>query len=194
MNNNNISLAPLQESLNYLHIKELRDYCASLLLSTKGTKSTLIARIIHFLKTGEKIEVPKYPAISCAKGNKTFTPQPDSLMLKGLYKNDLKTRIFFKNLIGEYFHFTAFGIDWLEERWMEGKPPTYLEFAAMWQKEYAYRKENGSTPKDEWAYINFVQRYLLENPKASKDNILKNWDIERKRHKNLVEKFINIAK
>ena len=187
---NNISLTSPQESLNYLHVKELKEHCASLLLSTKGTKSILISRIIHFIKTGEKIESPKYPSISCAKSNKTFTPHPESLMLKGLYKNDLKTRIFFKNLIGEYFHFTAFGIDWLEERWMEGRPPTYREFAAMWQNEYAYRKENGSTPKDEWAYINFVQRYLKDNPDAKKKDILKHWDIERQRHKDLVEQLM----
>ena len=69
-------------------------------------------------------------------------------MLKGGYKNDLKTRIFFKSIIGDYFHFTAFGIDWLKEQWMKGEPPTYKKFADMWTKEYAYREANGSSQKN----------------------------------------------
>jgi hypothetical protein len=72
---------------------------------------------------------------------------------------------------------------------MEGKPPTYQEFTSMWQKEYAFRKKNGSTPKDDWTYINFVQKYLKANPDAKQKDILKHWDIERQKHKNFVEQF-----
>ncbi|XVN42631.1 MAG: hypothetical protein RCG15_08655 [Candidatus Rickettsia vulgarisii] len=55
---------------------------------------------------------------------------PNTLMLKGSYKNDLRNRQFFKQLIGEHFHFTAIAIDWLNDRWMQGlpPPPTYQEF------------------------------------------------------------------
>jgi hypothetical protein len=60
----------------------------------------------------------------------------------------------------------------------------------MWQKEHAFRKANGSTPKQEWAYINFVKRHLNNNPKSSSKEILKLWEIERNRHKYLVDNFL----
>jgi hypothetical protein len=103
-----------------LHVSELKSYCEKFGLSTKGKKSALISRIVHFIKTGERTEIPGYPAVSCARRHKSHELEPDAVMLKGAYKNDLKTLIFFKKLIGEHFHFTAFGIGWLEERWMQG--------------------------------------------------------------------------
>ncbi len=48
---------------------------------------------------------------------------------------------------------SAFGIDWLNERWMDGNTPTYQEFADMWEAGYRRRKERGEKPKEEWAYI-----------------------------------------
>lgn len=184
-----LDIAILQDSLLYLHVSELKSYCEKLGLSTEGKKLSLVSRIIHFLNTGEKINLPKYPAASLSKAIKQSEQKPSALMLKGTYKNDLKTRLFFKSIIGDYFHFTAFGIDWLHEKWMEGAPPTYQEFADIWQKEYEFRKANGSTPKEEWAYINFVKQYLISNPEAGKEAILKQWEIVRNKHKDLVNKI-----
>lgn len=189
MRTKGIDSTKLLRSLHYLHVSELKNYCKKLDLSTKGKKITLISRIVHFLNTGEEADVFSYPTISCAKGRKLDELKKDTLMLKGAYKNDLKTRIFFEGLIGEHFHFTAFGIDWLEEKWMQGIPPTYQEFADMWQEEYAFRKVNGSTPKEEWAYINFVKQYLSDNPKASREEIIKQWNVKRNEHKNWINKF-----
>ena len=191
----NISHDQLHASLHYLHVAELRTSCEQLNLSVKGKKVDLINRIMHFLKTGEKINLAQYPAVSVAKNRNNLTLSPDALMLKGAYKNDLKTRVFFKEIIGQYFHFTAFGIDWLECRWMDGKPPTYQEFADMWIKEYEFRKTYGSTPKAEWAYVNFVKMYLHKNSNPSRNEILIGWQTERAKHKTLVENFfINIEK
>ena len=108
-------LIELKESLHFLHMEELRNLSNELSLSNKGKKLELIIRIVHFLQTGEKLSSLKFPSISCAK-DKNVLLLLTSLMLKGAYKNDLKTRLFFKSIIGEYFHFTAFGIDWLNER------------------------------------------------------------------------------
>lgn len=113
------------------------------------------------------------------------------LMIKGAYKNDLKTRLFFKVLIGEYFHFTSFGIDWLNELWMEGRPPTYQEFSSMWKLEYQRRKENPVDPKAEWAYINYVQSFIKQFPDATQKDINHAWENERERHKTRVTKFMN---
>lgn len=187
---NNINFTEFRDNLNYLYVNELRAYCSKLLLQEKGKKAALIFRIVHFVKTGKKIVNPKYPDASCYKG---VVPklQPGSLMLKGAYKNDLRTRVFFKSIIGKHFHFTAFGIDWLDGRWIDGRPPTYQEFADMWSNEYESRLMNPASPKEEWAYINFVQGYLKQDPNASSDVILQNWLSERLRRKNLVDQFFS---
>lgn len=175
-----------KESLTFLHVEELRQLAKKLSLADKGNKMEIILRILHFMETGEKLTVPKFPEVSCAKRGVVYPIEKKALMLKGAYKNDLKTRNFFKELIGDHFHFTAFGIDWLNERWMSGNPPTYEEFALMWQK----RKEMSAPPKEEWAYINFVQKFLASHPKAGRECINEAWEKERERHKAiLLNKF-----
>lgn len=185
-----IDYSKLFHSLNYLYVGELKEYCEELALSNKGKKVALIARILHFLKTGERIDELPYPAVSMAKTRKAEQLSPDTLMLKGSYKNDLRTRLFFKTLVGDHFHFTAFGIDWLDMRWMQGNPPNYKEFADMWHQEYEFRKINGSVPKAEWAYINFIKRYLANHQKASREDILKQWERERNANKDYVSSIL----
>lgn len=184
-------LQMLQESLYYLHVAELKAWCEELNLSKKGKKIALIQRIFYFYKEGKRVVEPTYPKVSLAEPKGSTTLSPEALMLKGGYKNDLKTRLFFKKLIGEHFHFTAFGIDWLEEAWMKGKPPTYAAFAKMWEEEYALRKKGERKPKEEWAYICFVKKLLKEQPDSTKEEIFDAWHRERLRHKGQVDAMLS---
>jgi hypothetical protein len=170
-------------------VSELKLLCGSLGLSVNGKKMNFITRILIFIKDKVNLPQPQYPKVSTGNA-KTTILSVDSLMVKGEYKNNLKTRLFFKQIIGDHFHFTASGIDWLEHRWMAGLPPTYKEFADIWVKEYEFRKLYGRVPKAEWAYINFVQKYLKDNLKSTRSQILAAWDCERKKHKDLVNKYI----
>jgi hypothetical protein len=133
----------LENCIYYMKVHELREVCISLGLSETGTKVFLIKKILLFVETGKKIRDIEYPSISIynKKNKKLLEPFENFLMLKGEYKNDLKNRNFFKKTIGLHFHYTAFGIDWLEERWICGKPPTYREFSEMWQREYLLRQK-----------------------------------------------------
>ncbi|GAB4238227.1 MAG: hypothetical protein Tsb0021_18010 [Chlamydiales bacterium] len=185
-------LTELENSLLFLHVRELKEIARKLSLIDQGNKKRIIFRICHFLLTGEKLTIPKYPKESCAQRGKTYPVTQDGLMIKGGYKNDLKNRLFFKHLIGPHFHFTAFGIDWLNEQWLKGTPPTYLEFAKMWENEYARRKEISVSPKEEWAYINFVQNFLKQHPSASQENINQSWQAEREKHKAKVYELLKI--
>ena len=116
------------------------------------------------------------------------------MILKGSYKNDLKTRLFFKSIIGDHFHFTAFGIDWINARWFAGNPPTYQEFADMWITESEKRVLEGSVPKKEWAYINFTQKFIAQVPNASRQQLLYAWETERGHNKAFIETlFATIA-
>jgi len=136
---------------------------------------------MQFIQTGQIITTPSFPPLSCAKNRPPQSLEPSSLMLYGSYKNDLKTRTFFKKLIGTHFHFTAFGIDWLRDRWLLGMPPTYQEFAEYWILETAARKQKKQKPKDEWMYIRFMQKMKQENPSLTKDKLLYEWKCIREK-------------
>lgn len=177
----------LNHSLTYLKIPELRELCALYSIPDNGKKNVLIERIIHFSVTGKVLPAEEIPVNSRAKKGELYPLHPEALIVKGAYKNDLKTRIFMKSLVGPHFHFTAAGIDWIHERWMKGCPPTYREFADFWKKDHQARRISKPAPKKEWAYINYVQRYLEEKPHASKKEITDAWNTER-------EKQVKIAK
>lgn len=188
-----LQLSVLRESLAFFRVEELREVAKNLCLSDKGSKISVIMRILHFKKTGEKLTASKFPSCSCSKRGEASYLELPSLMLKGSYKNDLKTRLFFKKVIGEYFHFTAFGIDWLNERWMLGNPPTYQEFADMWKDEYEKRQKIPASPKEEWAYIKFMQYYLTNSLDTTRSSLNVAWENERQRHKSIVKAILAIA-
>ncbi len=184
---NNEDINEFKQALTFFHVQELRDLANQLHLPNKGDKMHLVMRIITFVQTGKILIEPKIPPLSCAQRGKEYSLSSSTLMLKGAYKNDLKTRVFFKSLIGNHFHFTAFGIDWLNEQWIKGTPPTYQKFADMWQLEFIRRKTSPAAPKEAWAYINFVQHFLSHNPKVSRETLLHAWQKERELHKNKVQ-------
>lgn len=180
----------LSDAIYYLKVGELKKNCERLDLSLSGSKGDLITKILAFVKDGTRVPDPVIPNKSLAKN---YPPQPlksNALMLSGGYKNDAKTRAFFKTLIGPHFHYTAFGVDWLDERWLQGKPPTYQEYADMWVAETARRKGKKPEPKQEWAYINFLQRAEKEMPKATKDELMKVWKKLREEKVQLVKKLL----
>ena len=179
----------LKDSFNYLKMHELKALINHFALESKGKKSELIDCLLHYLYTGKKLKFKKIPEASFANPRTIYPLAPKILMLKGAYKNDLKTRLFFKKLIGEHFHFTAYGLDWLNERWQKGKPPTYRQFADMWQKEYIERKNKRVAPKEEWAYISFVQKLLNCFPDSSRTEIMTAWKNERIKHRDFIFKI-----
>lgn len=190
LSHNILEINDLKKSLTFLHIPELRDILENLVLPTDGKKIALIYRIVHFLETGKILHSPKIPEVSKARKGIDYPLEPTTLILKNAYKNDLVTRLFFKKLIGEYFHFTAFGIDWINEKWLAANPPTYQEFADMWKVEYARRKANPKAPKEEWAYINFAQKYSKEYKNASHREIIQAWNQERARNVEIVQRIL----
>lgn len=191
--------AQLFEALYFLKMGELKHLCEKLDLPYTAKKGEVIEGIKHFITTGKILETPPIPAVSKAsayakasadkKKGTSYPLKPETLMLIGAYKNDAQTRAFFKKLIGNHFHFTAFGIDWLNARWKAGKPPTYQEFATMWQREVDTRKDKKPQPKQEWALITFVQKYMERHPNASKTEVTNAWHKKRAEMVNLVKEY-----
>lgn len=178
----NFELEKIEKFLYFLKVGELRSLTKKLGLSEKENKRFLVKNIIYFLKYKKIPEERKMPKISKAERWKRYEIGLDELILKGVYKNDRKTKEFFQRYIGAYFHFTAFGIDWINDRWFAGNPPTYKEFIDMWIDEYEGRKNEKVDLKVEWAYMRFSKEHLEKNPGESKSEIIKEWNIERNKN------------
>ena len=179
------------EALCFLTVAELKFLCQKVGVSAVGKKGDIIARLRTYFKTGETVSLPAIPSASKAQKGKESLLSPETLILKGVYKNDLKTRAFMKTLVGDDFHFTAFGQDWIKERWIVGNPPTYGEFARFWRGEKTRRQRQKAQPKEEWAYLNFTQQYLEMNPQATRQEITQAWEQERQRKVQLVKDYFN---
>ena len=92
-------ITQLKKSLIYLKMKELQNICIQLNIPKQGKKLLLIDSIIQYLETGTIKKNPVIPKVSYAQKNKIYPLDPNTLIVKGAYKNDLKTRNFFKQLI-----------------------------------------------------------------------------------------------
>lgn len=162
----------LHNALLFCNMPELRIICGRCHLQASGTKQMLIARIMALVEGKKQPASMGYPANVCyRKGFHSVELYADAPILYGLYKNDLKTRLLLKKLIGEYFNFTVFGHEWIKAQWVAGLTPTYREFAQFWQQEYELRKQTGKKElKEEWAYLNFLQK-----PGATKEA----WSVHR---------------
>ncbi len=171
--------ADLSKSILFFNMQELRRMCEGLQLPSKGKKMALITRIMTFIETGKIVLEQEIPAISRIKEGQKIPLESQAKILFGSFKNDAATRAFFKKLIGEHFHYTAFGVDWISERWFAGNPPTYKEFAIFWQQEYEARKKTKIPPKKEWALLNFVAAYLKKFPTAEREEVVTAWKQER---------------
>ncbi|GAG53803.1 unnamed protein product, partial [marine sediment metagenome] len=88
----------------------------------------------------------------------------------------------------------AFGIDWLNERWLKGNPPTYQEFAYYWIKETERRRQQGEPPKQEWALIRFMQKMKVEYPNASKEELIHAWKTKQSKKSQQAQQLIHQAK
>lgn len=172
---NKYDLETLSAALYFMKIAELKAACLFLSLPEEGNKNEMIERIIIFITTGQIQKLPIMPSQSLAKNYPPQSLSPSSLILYGNYKNDLQTRVFFKHLIGPQFHFTAYGIDWLNDRWLKGSPPTYQEFADYWIKETNRREKIKADPKKEWAFIRFIQHMKEIMPQASQAQLIQEW-------------------
>ena len=70
---------------------------------------------------------------------------------------------------------------------------TYQEFADMWQTQWQKRKENSVAPKEEWAYINFVQAFLVHFLDSNRRTIATAWENERQKRRDAVSKVVGFC-
>ena len=86
-------------ALHYLKIGELKKICSHMELNTIGKKELLIDRVFQVVKYGKYEKEKKIPEISYAKPHVKYDMDLDSLMLKGAYRHNAKSRILFHLII-----------------------------------------------------------------------------------------------
>lgn len=184
----------LFEALNYMKMTEIKEFCHKHSIPSSGKKGEILERIKQYLTTGQILLPKPIPDSSKAKAGKLYVLAGNAKILKGAYKNDLATRKFFKKMIGEHFHFTSYGQDWILKHWLAGKPPAYAQFAKYWQKEYLLRKKSDANPKKEWAYLNFIKKFKKNYPSAKKNEIAIKWEQARKEYVSIAKKILDQIK
>ena len=186
--------------MQFLNVDELRAVCKKLGIAT-DLKPEMISRILtHCGLIKPAIEQPHVSINEEVPQTVAAVKTPiseDSLMIKGEYRNNAESRAFFKKIIGNHFRFTVFGLDWLKKRWVDLNPPTFREFADMWEQDYDLKKALGQkkikkirTDKPEWAYINFVQK--MDRTGLSHKQIIAKWKEERQKQVKFVLDFLQI--
>ena len=169
----------LNNAVLFFNMQELKRVCEGFGFSSAGKKMALITRITTYIETGEIVLEPVIPAASRAQRGEKVELTPHGMILHGSFKNDAATRAFLKTLVGNHFHYTAFGLDWINERWLAGNPPTFAQFAQFWQIEFSARKKQKAPLKKEWALLNFVAAYIKKYPAAPREEVVIAWKHER---------------
>lgn len=172
-----------QESIYYLKVDELKRVCGRLGLAQTGSKAELIQSVFKFYGLKEKTLLPKSFEKYAGKLSQ------ETHILPGYYSNGQKSREIFKQLIGDHFHFTTYGMNWIKSQWVDEKYPTYKQFARFWQSEYDRRKSGESFKSaDTNARVRFFR--AKKGLGLSKDELEALWQKERKRNKAIVMRII----
>ncbi|MCJ8276915.1 MAG: hypothetical protein HRT44_10040 [Bdellovibrionales bacterium] len=174
------------ESVYYLKVDELKLSLKQLGLSQKGQKMTLIHSLLKHFKLSPS------PQKTLPKRFKKYSGSlsPEKYILPGYYTNGAQSREKLQKIIGPYFKFTTYGMDWIRSHWADGKYPTYQQFAQYWKKEFNRRKEGGTFQS---AMTNARVRFFRtqKNKEYSKEKLEGLWAKERLVHKKRVFQLIS---
>ena len=151
--------AALIDAIYYCTVPELKALNRALDLSTNGQKQILINRLLETL--GIKQTTAQDDQSTLAKAKQTGPAaklSPDRFILPHHYTNGHTARALFKAKIGAHFRFTNYGMQWIRDCWAADTYPTYSEFAAFWQAEYARRQTGGAfTSAQTNAWVRFLR-------------------------------------
>lgn len=169
----------LAEAIYFLKLSELKQFLAERELATSGKKQELIDRILEYcgLPPAQTNQKSKLDFIPKKRGEKdSYTSETH--IIPGQYTNGQLSRQKFKELIGQHFKFTTYGMTWIKECWAKGITPSYEDFAKYWQSEYDRRKSGGDFQS---AQTNRRVVFFRDHKGLSKEALEKAWQSERKR-------------
>jgi len=157
----------LLDDLNYLNLAELRSLCDRFKIPyriTAGTKVTqdvdrkpvVVARVRHFLLTGEVADPTVLPAEIVRAGRPPEVLRPsDRLYYRWYNKTYEPVMRLLAELTGGRFRNGALARVLAMEFWTAGQAPTFREFAAAWT---AASDEPRQLLSDEYAFLSDLKR------------------------------------
>jgi len=152
---------------------ELVKFCRENGLSATGAKKEIEARIVHYLKTGEKLSAEK------SQGNSridTKVPITLNTRLKQTYKNDKANRVFFKSIIGERFKFNVIFMKWVKLN----PEKTYQDAVDEWLR-IEVEKKSGQSHKiaPQFEYNQYTRDFFIANPDKSRADAIACWKYKK---------------
>ncbi|MCD4756590.1 SAP domain-containing protein [bacterium] len=185
--NKNISTKDFQD-FYWLKV-ELVDFCREIGISGSGGKIEIAGRIEKYLKTG-KIENKKSKNGGKKRGNIQKTPENINEVIPDNYTSSQLFREYFKSIIGQHFHFTAY-----MKKYMETHPGiTFKEYVNEWQAEYERRKNKNYHPKimKSCEYNQYIRDFFKDNPNKTRNEAIKYWKIKKSTRGNNIYKKSDI--
>lgn len=162
-----------KDFINYYWLKEeLHTFCRILMIPQTGNKEVLTRRIYTFLKDGV---VESYTPKNNNKSNQNTILSMNSII--GLqYKNNSKTREFFRLHIGDHFKFNIEFMNWIKEN----PDKKYIDAIIFWNKIYDDRKKGKkSYIQPQFEYNRYVREIYLHNKHISRADVIRCWKYKK---------------
>ena len=155
--------------------EELILFCRKNEINTTGGKIEISERIVHFLKTNEKIIPKKIRKTSKFDWNK------EKLTLKTTitdnYKNTENVRLFFTEQIGKHFKFNVKFMNWMKYN----TEKTLNDALNKWKEIEKEKKNNKKTTKiaPQFEYNQYIRDFMADNPNSTKTEAIKYWKLKK---------------
>lgn len=159
-----------EEFKEYYFLKEeLKDFCRSEGLKISGSKQDLENRIIHYLKTGEKLKEPVVKQVL----NKSHSKITLDSKLGENFKCSQDKREFFENEIGKTFKFNV-----KFQKWLKANPDKTYRDAIDAYFEIQNSKEKTKIDK-QFQYNQYIRDFFEENDDKSLEEAIKCWKYKK---------------
>ncbi len=156
--------------------EELVSFCRKIGINCSGGKIEIANRIVKYLKTG-KIEKKNTNKNRGTKKGIQRIPKNINEVIPDNYSSSQLFKKYFKSIIGQHFHFTAYMAKYMKDR----PEITFKRYINEWQAEYKRRKDKNYHPKimRSCEYNQYIRDFFKDNPKRTRVDAIKYWKIKK---------------
>ena len=162
-------LSPEEFGEYYFLKEELKDFCCSEGLKVSGSKEDLEKRIVHYLKTGEKLSEDNVER----KSTLTSTEITLDSRLGENFKCSEDKREFFESHIGKGFKFKV-----KFQKWLKANPDKTYQDAIDAYFELQNSKQKTEIGK-QFQYNQYIRDFFENNDGKSLDDAIKCWKYKK---------------
>lgn len=153
----------------YFMKEELQQFARREGLQVQGPKLVLTEIIAHYLETGERIT----KSVQKKKDDDADITLDTIITLPISYSE--KKRAFFKQYLGESFHFAVVFQRWLKEH--EGS--TYQEAVDAFPKLMEEKKKKTTSIDRQFQYNTYIRAFFADNKGKSLDDAIQCWNYKK---------------